>query len=756
MALRRRLSDRVPNAPQVSVPARSAAEYLREWTRVLYRRRLLAAAVLILVTAAAVTYTYTRQPIYEAQTQILIEPADPNIITFQDVVDDSRANGTYYQTQYELLRSRALARRTLRHLNLWRHPYFGGAGAAPASTGAAGGAAAADAVPVRNPAVLANEARAAEAASAPTPQADPTALSGAIGVFQRDLQIVPIRSTRLVSIRFRSTDPNLAADVVNAHARQYIEQNLEFRAQASEEATEWLNARLDQERRRVEDAESILQRFREDHDALSLEEGQNIVVQKLAELNTAVTRAKTRRLEAEAQYRQVAALQGDSLDSFPAVLGNELIQQLKVDLAGLQREHAQLSETLGDRHPRIIEKTSAIQATNARIQAEVRAIVSSLRAGFDSAVAEETSLVNALEAQKNEALAQNRRGIEYGVLKREADSTREVYRSLLQRAKETGVSRELRASNIRVIDAAEPPRGPVSPNTRANLMLGLLAGMVLAAGAVFGLELLDECVKVPQDVTAYLGIPFLGIVPKVRRPRSNVYLSGEVQPAVEAFRALRSLLLYPADGSAPARSIVVTSAARGEGKTVVATNLAIALAKNHRRVLLIDADMRDPGVHELFAQPRDPGLSNVLRGEVHFDVALRPTNTPGLELMPAGPVPSDPTELLGSPAFKKLLATADGTFHYVIIDSPPVMAVADAVVAAHDAAAVLFVVGADMTTRESARLAVEQLRSVGAHVIGGVLNGADLRRHPYYYAPYYRREYTSTAEPRRGSPLSIT
>jgi capsular exopolysaccharide synthesis family protein len=229
-----------------------------------------------------------------------------------------------------------------------------------------------------------------------------------------------------------------------------------------------------------------------------------------------------------------------------------------------------------------------------------------------------------------------------------------------------------------------------------------------------------------------------------------------VQPAVEAFRALRSLLLYPADGSAPARSIVITSTSRGEGKTVVATNLAIALAKNRCRVLLIDADMRDPGVHELFAQPLKPGLSNVLKDEIAFEAALRPTNTPGLEVLPGGSIPSDPTELLDSPAFTKLLAAADGKFHYVVIDSPPVMAVADAAVAAHAAAAALFVVGADMTTRESARLAIDQLRSVGAHVLGGVLNGADLRRHPYYYAPYYRREYGRTTEPPGRSPLSIT
>ena len=727
----------------------AAGELLRDWFRVVYRRRLLAVTMFVLVVAAMTGYTYTREPVFTAQAQILIEPAGPNIISFEEVLDEGRGNGNYYQTQYELLRSRALARRTVRRLNLTRHPYFGGSGVATAA--ATSGGALTDTAPTANAAVLANDARDDEA-----PLEGLAAEAGPIGALLGGLQVAPVRATRLVNISFQSTDPVLAADVANAHAEQYIEQNLEFRVQASQAAGDWLTVRLEQERRRVEEAESALQRYREQHDAVSLEEGQNIVVQKLGELNTAVTKAKTRRLEAEAQYQQVAALQAESLDSFPAVLSNELIQKLKVDLASLQRESAQLSQTLGDRHPRIVERATAIQITEARIQQEIRTIVASLRAAFESALAEETSLTAALEMQKREAMTQNRRGIEYGVLKREADSTRQVYLSLLQRAKETDVARELRASNIRVVDPAEVPRSPSSPNTRRNLMLGVLAGLILAVGAVFGRELIDERIKAPEDVNHYLGIPLLGLVPKVRRTSAAVYLNGDVQPAVEAFRALRSLLLYPADGSTPARSILITSTNRGEGKTVVATNLAIALARSRMRVLLIDADMRDPGVHTLFGETLEPGLSNVLNGEVALEAILRPTRTPDLELLPAGSHPSNPTELLGSPAFKQLLGAADGVFQYIIIDSPPVMAVADPVVIAHAAAASLFVVGADMTTRGAAQVAVQQLHSVGANVLGGVLNGADLRRHPYYYAPYYRPGYEPKAQPPDRSPLSIT
>jgi capsular exopolysaccharide synthesis family protein len=734
-------------------PSSSAGTHVREWLRVIYRRRLLAAAIIVLAIGAAALYTYTREPVYEAQVQVLIETADPNIISFSDVVDEARANGNYYQTQYELLRSRALARRTLARLNLWRHPYFSGA---PAGTES--GRPQSAAPPPANAAVVANEVRdgAVRSPEVPLTAAALSAESGAIGRFQRNLEVLPVRTTRLVNIRFRSPDPELAARIVNTHAEQYIEQNLEFRAQASNEAGEWLSERLEQERRRVQESEAALQRFREENDGVSLEEGQNIVVQKLSDLNAAVTRAKTRRLEAEARYRQVSAVQRESLDSFPSVLGNELIQRLKVDLAGQQREYAQLAETLGERHPRLTEKASAIQTTEMRIQSEIDKIVSSLRAEFQGSVQEENSLVDALEAQKREALAQNRRGIEYGVLKREADSTRQIYDSLLQRAKETGVSRELRATNIRIIDPAVPPGAPSSPQLPVNLLFGLFAGMVVAVGAVFSAELIDERVRVPEDITMHLGIACLGIVPKVRRVRPNVYLNGDVQPAVEAFRSLRSYLLYAAAERTPARSIVVASTARGEGKTIVATNLAIALAKNHRRVLLIDADMRDPSVHGLFGEPLEPGLSEVLKGEIAFEAALRPTKTPGLEILPAGTVPFDPTELLGSPAFKKLLASADGTFHYTIIDSPPVMAVADAVVAAHGCAGVLFVVGADKTSRRAAQLAVEQLQSVGVRILGAVLNGADLRRHPYYYSPYYRRDYGVPAEPPRRPPLSIT
>jgi polysaccharide biosynthesis transport protein len=725
-------------APMSRGAGPSAGDYLRVWLRVIHRRRYLASALFLMAAGAVAGYSYTRQPLFTAQAQVLIEAAGPNIISFEEVLDEGRGSGNYYQTQYELLRSRALARRTVQALQLWQHPEFGGA--RPAIRGA------------DSTAGSGKEPKEGSARQV----VDAGVESGAIGALLGRLQVVPVRSTRLVNIRFESSDPTLAAAVVNAHAQQYIEQNLEFRAQASRAATDWLTARLDEERRRVEESESRLQRFREDHDAVSLEEGQNIVVQKLTDLNGALTRAKTRRLEAEAKYRQVDALQADTLDSFPAVLGNDLIQRLKADLAGLQREYAQLSETLGERHPRLAEKVTAIQSTEARIHQEIDTIVASQRREFESAVAEESSLATALEAQKREALAQNRRGIEYGVLRREADSTREVYRSLLQRAKETGVSRELRASNIRVVDPAERPRGPSSPNHRADLLLGLLGGLILAVAGVFGRELVDEYIKAPEDLTNHLGLAFLGIVPKVRRSSASVYMNGDVQPAVEAFRALRSLLLYPADGSLPPRSILVTSTNRGEGKTVVATNLAIALATNHRRVLLVDADMRDPRLHELFAEPLEPGLSNVLKGERPLEEALRVTHTPGLELLVGGRITTEATELLDSVAFRRLLEGTRERFHYVIVDSPPVMAVTDAVVAAHMTDAVLFVVGADMTSRESARLAVEQLRQVGARMLGGVLNGADLRRHAYYYAPYYRAGYGPAATPRRRSPLSLT
>jgi capsular exopolysaccharide synthesis family protein len=671
-----------------------------DYLRVLYRRRWLAISIVLSVVLAAAVYLYRAVPLYQAQVSILIDLDEPHVLEFRQVLEEAPTFANYSQTQHELLLSRALVQRTVQALELWKRPDFG-----------------------------------------------PTTEDGAIGVVRAGLQISPIRGTRMAHVRFRWRDPVLAAEIANAHAKQYIEQSLEKRFVASEEATKWLDEQLADERKRVEATESALQAYREQHDALSLQDGQNIVVQKLAELNAAVTRAKTTRIERETQYRELVEAQRDpaALDAFPAILSNAFIQQLKGQLVGLQREYARLSETLGDRHPTMVETRTALETTEKRLAAEVARLVESVRTAYQAALTEEQSLTRALEEQKAEAMTLNRRGIEYAALEREAESVRLVYQSLLQRAKETSVSRELRATNVQIIDPALPSRQPVSPRRTFIMLMSLLSGTLLAIGGAFLVEMLDERIKVPGDVTEQLGQPFLGLVPEKRlRGAKRVSVGQRDAPRllVEAFRGLRTSVIASARADGP-RSILVASATQGEGKTHVAGNLAVALAQAHQRVLLVDADMRRPSVHEQLGNRLEPGLSNVLGGTATLAEALQSTPIPGLTILSAGNPTDKAPELLGSTQFNGLMTILQEHYAWVIIDSPPALLVTDACIIAPRTTGVVFVVGSAMTRGRAARAALDELQRAGGNILGTVLNRAQIERHSYYFAPYSSSGYVT-------------
>ena len=734
------------DADDYGTPAEQS--HLLDYLRVLYKRRWTAATVFILVFVTAAIDTFTTTPVYRARTQLLIEADKPNIVNFKEVIEEQPSQD-FYPTQYTLLKSRTLARRTLDSLKLWNHPEFGGLSTTPPRFSLRRSASGiVNSVRASVAAVIKPASDSAPRSSVRQPADETAAQARAIDALLSRLSISPVRSSRLVDVSYESPDPELAMRVLNAHARMYIEQNLEFRFLASKEASEWLGKRLAEERQKVEEAEQALQRYREAHDAVSLEERQNIVVQKLTDLNSAVTKAKTERVSKQALYDQLTSLQSDQarLATFPAILQNPVIQELKSQLTDAQRQQAQLAEQLGDKHPDMAKVRSSIRTTESRLQAEIARVAQGIRNEYLNAQEQERGLTRMLEDQKQDALRLNQIQIEYGVLQRNAQSTHQLYQTLLQRTNETNVSGELKTSNIRIVDAAEVPRFPARPNRRSDLMVGLSMGLVFAIGVAFFFEYLDNRIKSPQDVKAYLGVPFLGFVPAIRYAddrEGSPLLTNEVPAGFsEAFRSVRTNVLF-SSASDSTRSIVVTSTAPQEGKTVVACNLAIALAQAGRRVLLIDADLRRPRVHKVFDYKQEPGLSNFLVDRLKGgDVIRKSLATPGLFVLAAGKHPPNPAELLGSNRFLDFIQSLGEHFDWVIIDSPPVLAVTDAAILAHEATGVVFVVGAEMTSRHAARTAIEQLQKAGGRITGAILNRVRIDRNRYYYSNYYRREYT--------------
>jgi len=715
-----------------SMPSGDSELSFIHYLQVLYRRRYVAATAFLVVVLSVALYTFTAVRIYEGTVRILIERDDPNVVSFQEVLEQNEVTDDYYETQYRLLQGRGLARRTIDALNLWSHPQF----TQPAR-------------PTVRSVIMMPVNAVARWFEPPRPVEPPDAAetrvqSRVINRFLAALDVSAVRYSRLVDVSFRSNDPALAARVSNALADQYIKQSVELRSNTTKEASEFLVQQLAEQRNKVEASEQALQAYRERTGSVSFEERQNVVVQRLADLNAAVTKANTVRIQKEATYNQVKAVLENpaAIDTVPAILSNAFVQQQKTELAQLLRQRAQLSEKLGPNHPDMIKVNTAIQLAETRLQAEVAQVLQAMRNDYEAALTEERTLANELNRQKIEAQQLNRTSIDYSALQRDAAANRQMFEALLKRTQETGVSEELKTGNIRVVDLAENPTGPISPNIFNSLLMALLGGLTLAVGLAFGLEYADDRIKNPDEMKKHLGLPFLGMVPALFDKGAHTPLIGRGVSALftESFRSIRTNVLFSSTEEG-GRLVVITSSAPGEGKTMVVTNLAVALAQAGHRVLLMDADMRKPRVHEVFGVPSSPGLSNLMVANATASEVIQESSTPGLWVLSAGTHPPNPSELLGSKRFKEFAAFLMQYFDWVLLDTPPVMAVTDASIVANLSHGVLFVVGSEMTSRRVAQRAVEQLELGQAKFLGTVLNRVDLEHNSYYYSRYYRPEY---------------
>jgi succinoglycan biosynthesis transport protein ExoP len=728
-------------------------KHLLDYVRVLVKRRWTALSALAIVLAAALVYLYTAVPLYEATAQILIEHENANTFTLKDSVEQDRDTTDYYHTQYTILQSRSLAKRAIDTLDAWNQPEFTDrAGSTGQPTGIVEGLMGgltrmfADLRGKKSPKT--NAPPKGTPGAGTMPSTETPAQQPVIDAFLSRLTISPVLTSRLVDVKFRAADPKFAAGAANALSHAYIDQDLEVRLSASKETSDWLTQQLGEQKHRIDVSENALQRYRESHNAVSLEDQQKSIEQKLTDFTAMVTRAKADRIAREALYNQVRAIEARQapLDTLPQVLSNSYLQQLKGDVARLQAQYTQLSVTLGDINPQMIALKASIDDAQTKLQRELAKQVDSMKNDLDAARSLETSLMNALTAQEQEATKLNRTGVDYGVLERDVTTNRQIFETLLARTRETSIAGELKASDVRVIDAAQPPQSPIWPRRSDTLFQAVVFGSILGIGLAFFFEYMDDRLKTPDEVKAYLGLPFLGIVPISNNKERDDRMFAE------AFRQLRTNVIFTAEQRA--HTLVITSTGPGEGKTVVSTNLAKGLAMTGRKVLIIDVDMRRPRVHEVFGVAREPGLSELLAGTVDLTQAIRQMPVPDLLVMPAGGPTETPTELLSSPQFAQLLQSLVEKFGWVILDAPPVNVVADACIVANRAAAVLFVASAQQTKRSAAQNALEQLDLAGATFLGAVLNKVPLRRDSFYYSSYYRPAYEKYYAKSPSSPLS--
>ena len=691
-----------------------------------------AIAVAVLVVAGMMYQTFTTVPLYRAQARIQIDEEQTTAQT--DFKESSLVYSDpepYYQTQYKILQGRDLALRAVKRLKLETVPEFNGRGATP-------------------PFLTQVMRRIKTKITAPFRGNPGAAQSGPVqtatdnqqaDAFLGRIQVVPVRGSRLVDVYFVSADPQFAARAVNVVAEEYVNENLEFRLSNTDKTLQWLTEEVAKQQNVVQASERMLAEYRENKNALSLEDRQNIIVSRLNQVNDAASRARTTRIQKEALYNQVAAAK--DRESLTMIAANPFVQQLKTRIVELQRDKVRLEERYGDKHPDVQRVNGQIIDAQRQLDAEIDKSVAAIKSDYQAALDEEQQLGRDLEGQKGQATDLNRKSIDYSVLQREAESNRQVYESLLQREKELRVVSNSRANNVRLLDSAEVPGSPFTPNTRRAWMMALLFGLGLGVAAAFAIDYLDDTVKTPEDVTWRLHLNFLGLVPKVHGERHPL-LSGPVPHDFgEAFRALRTALVA-SSGSDATHLIAITSTQPLEGKTTTAVNIALALAIGGARVLLIDADMRRPSLHKAMRLPNDRGLAELLSGKARMREVVQRCGDPNLLVIPAGVTPSNPSELLASDRMRAFLhQLATGPFDWVIIDTPPVLAVTDAVILAPLVHGVSFVVGAEMTRWRLAERAIETLQAGHPRSIAAILNRVDFDRNHYYYSRYYGHQYKS-------------
>jgi capsular exopolysaccharide synthesis family protein len=738
------------HSPAVAAYTPADEKHVMDYVRVLYKRRWIAIPAFLIVFTIGAVNALRQTPVYQSRAQLQIEKDTPSVTTLDQMFqsNDGWYNDDFYQTQYRILQSRSLTARAIDSMQLWNAPRLGNGPEPKASISVTAlfWTALYKGIDLAKKPFAADAAEPAPIKKEPKDARESAAQSVRIDEFLSGVSIVPVRNSHIVEVRYSSTDPIFAAAAANALANAYIDQNVEGKSSTSQEAAGWLKEQLDEQKSAVDASERRLQDYREKYGAVSVSDSaSNIVVAQLTDLNTALTKAKTDRIAKEAAFNQLKALENTpAVDTLPAVLSNGYIQKLKSSLADLQRQEATLAERLGPRHEQMIKVRSEIQSTEAKLQTEVQKVVDSMRNEYETALSEERTLQGALNQQKGQALTLGRTGIEYSVLQREAESNRQIYESLLQRTKEIDISSGRKTTNVRIVDKAEVPRAPISPNVQRDLMFAFGGSLLLACGLGFLFERLDNRIKTPNELKATLSVPFLGMVPvtPVDKKSPDPLVSNDVSANFsEAFKTIRMNVLFSsAEGGM--RSLVVTSAGPGEGKSIVSSNIAIALSQAAQRVLLIDADMRRPRVHDIFKFDQEPGLSNVLTGNAKTSEAIRRSSLPNLWLLSSGHIPPNPAELLGSHRFADFMGSLEPHFDWVVVDTPPVLVVADGSIVANKVSSVVFVTAADHTSRQAAHAAMEQLDAASAHVIGAVLNRADIVRNPYYYAAYYRKEYS--------------
>jgi polysaccharide biosynthesis transport protein len=696
---------------------------LRVYWRTIRKRWPFIGLSIIIATVVAFVYTYRQPKVYEATCQVIIEPQAPQVLPgAKDVVELGTgtfwANREFYETQYRIIQSTGVGQRTAEKLGLQYDPDYAGA------------------------------------------NRDLTAIGRSLA---GQLTVKSVKDSRLATITVSDRKPQRAALIANTIADTYIEYNLDYKLEGARSAMAWLAEQESDLKRELESAELKLYSFKKDRNllAVSLDDKQSMLSANLASVNGKLTDLRIRILEQDAKRKMIERARDNITEeeTLPEIREKDTIRSLRESFITFSKESADLSSKYGPEHPRIKALADQMAAVRKIYEQEIAGVLATFEKNYQVMVDNERALRALMDSQKKEAIELSKLEVEYKPLQRAAEQNSKMYALIASRQKEIDITGPMKTNNVRVLERAVVPGAPVRPKPVQNLLLGLLVGLGTGIALAFAIEVLDNTLKTQADVEQSLGVPVLGLVPiigaaageeaanagdNVRERDLGVFLDPK-SIAAECCRSIRTNILFMSPDR-PTRTIVVTSPSPQEGKTTTAINLGVTMAEAGGRVLIVDTDMRRPRLHRSFGVPNQTGISSVIVGKVTLQEAIKRTDVPNLDVLPCGPVPPNPSELLHTERFNAVLADCARLYDRIILDSPPTSAVTDPAVLGNLADGVVLVVKAGETTRDSAAHARRQLVSAKARLLGVIVNAIDFSNpaygYDYYYRNYYRYGYT--------------
>lgn len=723
--------------------------HLKDYLTIVKKRKATIATFFILTFLVVVIFTFTATPLYRAATKVMIEKNTSDSLT--NAYRYTPYDPEFLETQYQLIKSASVLEKVVKRLDPEKihalvfkdvsdTSYLSRIGSWTKEqierlTAAAGLETLFSSDPAQDQEALLEVA------------IPPTKAQQIEEYIKTVIRAEPISNSRVVEISFTSDNPVLAARVVNSVAQAYIDELVEMQMEVSGYSIGWMKKKAEIQREKLEESEKDLHAYKREHDIITIEDRLAVLPERLSDLSKNLTIAETRRKEISAAYSQIQNIRKDQLETIPLIVENTSVGSINQAILAAERKISELSKKYGPKHPRMITANNELSSLKEKKTLELEKAVQTIRNEYQLAQSNERDLKELLEQTKFQAEKLGEKSIQLGILKRKVETNRFLYEALMKKMKEQGITEQSQSVNVWVIEKAEIPEWPASPRKKRNLLLGVVLGLFGGIGLAFFLEYLDNTVKTPEDVEEKFNIPVIASIDLFKGKNQTIVQNVQTDSAsliAENFKGLRtSVLLSSADK--PPKSLLLTSMTPEEGKSSVCSCLALTMAQAGKKVLIIDADMRRPTQHKNFELDNKTGLSSYLAGMITDKSEILITGIrENLDIIPSGPIPPNPSELLGSEKARAMLDEWQAVYDMVLIDTPPIVSVTDPVILSKRVDGVIIVTWAGKTTCEILGKGLKQLHDVAAPVTGIVLNRFNAKKSGYYYnyGDYY---YSSDA-----------